>query len=407
MSNPLLTCPGVQERASHLVHLSLRDDPLVLTYQFWGASTVNDAFGDPGNSGVSGAGPDVLFTVPRGGVFRSPSLRRSGRGQVHGSTRGTTHVAFNVDDYLVSGGLIPPDDQWLFVRVQESRTGMGLLALAGVPEATITLAGVLAGDRITIKGVVFDFAAGANNLAGKAGTVGDPFLVGLGASDSDAAANLTAALNDNGDVSPVMDLLPLINTHTFATNPGAPSAVARVQPEDAGAVLVPGNAAQFAITTSTAVRVALDADATAEGQLVWAVDPATPVLGPIYGVPPASHFGSRNPSFTLQGTAPSSTACVAGAVPDLSDDLSSAAPRAMHMVFPGRLSELSIQNISLVNLLVSFDVGQAMQTIVAGGQVSLTSGDSDTRAVLLACPDGIAGAAFTLHAVAATEMSDG
>ena len=257
--NPLLTCPGVQERGRDLIHLSLRSNPQVSAYQFWAHRTVNDAYGNPLNSGVLGAGPTAIFTVNRGDAFRSPSLRRSGRGLIMGSIKGTTHAAFAGDDFAVPGGTVPPDEHWMFVRVQENRGG-GLLIYAG----------------------------------------------------------------------------------------------------------------------------------------------GAPVLGPIYGVPPAIHFGTQNPSFTVFGTAPSSTGSVAGGLPALSEDVTDASPRAMHLIFPGWMSEVSIRNLSLVNLLVALGPDQSMRNIPAGGQVALTSGSATTREVLLACPDGVAGADFSLHAVSAT-----
>lgn len=403
--NPYRTCPGMMQRAPHLVHLCLRDTPEIAGYKLWGSHSVNGAYGDPVDSGVSGSGPEEMFLVPQGGCFRSPSLRLSGRGQIVGSTKGQTHLAFDLDDYIGPGITLPPDEHWLFLRVQENRRSAGLLALPGIPEATVTLNGVVATDRIIVKGVVFEFQAGVNNLAGKAGTGIDPFLVGLGADDDAAAANLTLALNDNGDVAPVMDAVAPLNTHTFATNAGAPSAVVLIQPEDAGAVLLAGDAYEFSLSTNNPVTVVFDPAELAAGTLVWAVDAANPVLGPIYGVPTAGFFGISQPTFSLQGTAPSNTGSAEGQVPNLSEDLGSAAPRAMHLVFPHWLNEVCIRNISAANrLLVSLGPSQPMQLLAAnGGELSLTSGSATTKEVLLACPD-VGGAAFTLHAAAATEM---
>ena len=129
--------------------------------------------------------------------------------------------------------------------------------------------------------------------------------------------------------------------------------------------------------------------------------PADPVLGPIYCIPPVEFFGTYQPSFSLQGIAPSSTNSAAGSVPDLNEDLTSAAPRALYLVFPKPLTALSIRNLSLVNLLVSFGPEQAMQNIPTGGELPLYSGT--TKEVLLACPDGVAGAAFSLHGVVGGE----
>ena len=263
MSNPFLTYPGIVERSRDIIHLCLRDKPITVGYQFWGHRSINDAYGDPTNSGVGGAGASALFAVHKGQAFRSPSLRRSGRGQVHGSIKGQTHAVFTGADYAVPGvgsSPVPPDEHWVYVRVQEERIGAGLLTMAG----------------------------------------------------------------------------PL------------------------------------------------------------------PVLGPICCVPPAVFFGTHNPSFTMQGTAPSSTASAAMSTPDLDEDLTSAAPRAMHLVFPSRLSKVHIRNISLVNLLVSFGPGQPMVNVAAGDSLNVTSHQTSIKEVLLACPDGVAGADFTFHGVAMT-----
>ncbi len=403
MSSPLLSYAGLLERSTHLVHLYLQDDPAVQQYQFLGHRTVDDAYGDPLDSGVGGAGAQPLFTVPRGQSFRSPALIRKKLGLVEENRRGTTHVLYDVDDFIAvgaGGSPTPPDEDWMFVRVQEQRA-TGLLYYPDVPEATVTLAAVAALDELIVKGVYFRFQAGANNLGGKAGNAGDPFLVGLGADDDAAAANFTAALNDGVDVGPAMDLIAPLSAHTFATNVGAPSAVVLIQPENGTPDLIPGSVAAFTITTTDAPRIAIDAAALAAGTLVAAADTDAPVAGPIYCIPPATFFGTRYPTFTLQGTAPSGTESSAGGWPDLSEDITVARPRALYLVFPKPLTALSIRNLSAVVLLVSFGPGMAMQGVPAGGELPLYSGT--TKEVLLASATGVAGAAFSLHGVAAGE----
>lgn len=123
------------------------------------------------------------------------------------------------------------------------RVEPGALQASGV---TFTLNGVLATNQIVIKGVVFEFAAGVNDLV-HLGTVADPFLVGLGAGDNDAAANLTLALNDAG-VAGVMDAIAPLGDHTVATNPGAPSAVVVVSVEDGVAAAVLGPLGDYTLT---------------------------------------------------------------------------------------------------------------------------------------------------------------
>ena len=129
-----------------------------------------------------------------------------------------------------------------------------------VAQTTFTLNGVQAGDTLSVKGVYFEFTAAASDYT-KAGTVGDPFLVNLGADDDAAAAELTVAFN-NANVAAAMDALATLNLHTVGTNVGAPSAVVRIQPENGAAALVKGITGVFAVTVSNTTRIQLDADTT-------------------------------------------------------------------------------------------------------------------------------------------------
>ena len=138
-----------------------------------------------------------------------------------------------------------------------------------IPATTVTLTTVIAGDIITIKGVVFEFAAGANDLAGKAGNAGDPFIVGLGANDAAAAANLVLALNDNIDVSPAMDVLAPVNIHTFAAAVGP---AVTFKPENGAAALQRGSANQFTVTVSDAATLVLDAASALAGRMVRTIE---------------------------------------------------------------------------------------------------------------------------------------
>lgn len=77
-------------------------------------------------------------------------------------------------------------------------------------KATITTATLAANDILTISGAatvadalkvaVYKFAAGANDMT-KAGTALDPFLVGLGADNAAATANLVLAINDAASIA--------------------------------------------------------------------------------------------------------------------------------------------------------------------------------------------------------------
>ena len=135
MTSPFLTYAGVLERTTHLVHTYVPNDPMVVGYQFWGSPTILDAYGSPPGSDVFGAGCAAMFQVARGDTYRSPTLRRKGLAAIPESRKGTTHAAFDPDDFTAAGmGLtIPLEEQWMCLRVQENRNGVGLLDLAGNP----------------------------------------------------------------------------------------------------------------------------------------------------------------------------------------------------------------------------------------------------------------------------------
>ena len=258
MGSPFLTHAGLLERSTHLIHQKVVNDPQVQAYQFWGAISINDAYGNPTNSGVGGAGAAPLFQVPKNGSFHSSRIRDRGI-RMMGSLKGGTHVMYDPDDITTVGAaaLVSPEDRLLFVRVQENRMGVGLLDLNG--------------------------------------------------------------------------------------------------------------------------------------------DPTDPVLGPISVVPPAAASSAPNFAFTVQSIAPSSTGCVAGNPPVYSEDLTSAAPRPLHLVFPRSLTQVTIRNLDGANdLLVSFGPGQGMMTIPAGVEESTYSGGGQD--IILSCPD-VGGCPFRIHGV--------
>jgi len=122
-----------------------------------------------------------------------------------------------------------------------------------------------------------------------------------------------------------------------------------------------------------------------------------PVLGGILCVPPALNMGMSKPTFTMQGIAPSATTSVAGAPPVFSEDLTSAIPRPMYLVFPVPMVEFALVNLDAVKtLLVSFGPDQLMQAILPGDEVQLYSGS--TKGLVLATA-AAGGCPFALHGV--------
>jgi len=133
---PFSTSPQLVERKSHFVDMMVRDQAEVDALQFWGASTIDDAYGNPtgvtGNSGVGGAGPDAMFTVSRSGQFRSSSIRNRGWSWYGENLRGMSRVAYDPTDFVSTTTGLPSDEQYAFIRVQESRVAAGgFLTVAG------------------------------------------------------------------------------------------------------------------------------------------------------------------------------------------------------------------------------------------------------------------------------------
>lgn len=67
-------------------------------------------------------------------------------------------------------------------------------------KGTLTVSGgnIVATDVVEMDGVHYEYTAGSVDLGTPLGTLADPFLVALGASDTDALANLVKALNNSG-----------------------------------------------------------------------------------------------------------------------------------------------------------------------------------------------------------------
>ena len=133
------------------------------------------------------------------------------------------------------------------------------------------------------------------------------------------------------------------------------------------------------------------------GLLNLAGNPATPALGPIYLVPPASTFGMSGASFTLSGTAPSATGSTAGVPPVYNQNMLVATPRPMHLVFPSPLQEFTLRNLGGGNdIIVSLGPTQTMMTLKQGADFQLYNGM--TKEMVIACP-AAGGCSFSLHGV--------
>jgi len=118
---------GVLERLPHFVDLITRNKPGITQYRIWGARTVNDAYGDLGDSGVGGTGGTPMMTASAGQRVQSPALVHRKAGMVEESRKGQTSFQFDIVDFLSPADPKPfgPDEESVCIRLQEFRQSTG------------------------------------------------------------------------------------------------------------------------------------------------------------------------------------------------------------------------------------------------------------------------------------------
>lgn len=105
----MATSPRLTYRYDHSVELIVQNEADVAAYRFGAANTLNVAF----------AGTTAMFTVPRGGSYRSMSLRRKRLGTSIYSLQGITAAMYDPEDFWVPAGTLPHDADGAYVRVEE------------------------------------------------------------------------------------------------------------------------------------------------------------------------------------------------------------------------------------------------------------------------------------------------
>lgn len=113
------------------------------------------------------------------------------------------------------------------------------------------------------------------------------------------------------------------------------------------------------------------------------VNAGSPILGPIYIVPPARFFGMVGSPISVDGKAPANTGSVIGKVPQVTPD--GQVPNPMHVVLPRHCRNFRILNRSIDTvLLLSFGLGDSLSTL-GPGQESMLYGN--IKEVVLASVD--------------------
>jgi hypothetical protein len=128
---------GIWLRATNFVDLIVRDQDDVTEWRLWGASTLNDAYGDPTGSGVGGVWPTTMLTAAKGRMATSPSIVKRGyAGLAPDNRQNFASFVYDPDDFLAPA--TPPpflsDSETFYVRAQMKRLAGGWAAVpAGAP----------------------------------------------------------------------------------------------------------------------------------------------------------------------------------------------------------------------------------------------------------------------------------
>jgi len=391
MGLPYSTAPQLVERKPGLVDMMVRDQAEVDILRFWGAPTLNDAYGDPsgtttGDSLVLGAGPELMFQVFRSGQYRSPSVV-SRKWRWYGeSLRGMSRVAYDPDDLVSPTNSLPSDEQYGFVRVQESRPA----TVGGYATGFVDLNSAVATDTALIKGVTFTAQNGAGNPAAQT------FDVSSGVPT--AVSEFIAAVNHATTQALLLAASPTGITVTASDGGG-------------GFVLItcttgglPGNQ----VTLSATGAIVVSGASLTGGESFLTVrgieNHGDPKLGPIYVVPTPAFFGTPEPTLSIRGTAPANTGCTAGSIPAVHPDMQD--PNPMHIILPRTTSSISIVNLANPagsdTLLLSTGLGA---TMTATGPTDDPATVFGAFKEIVVAGAGSAAVPFSIHAVVSLGVS--
>ena len=139
-------------------------------------------------------------------------------------------------------------EAYLLDRVEPGATEVATGTITFAAQANV-------GDRVVIKGIIFEAGAGANPAnwnAPAAGTDANPFIFGAGADANDCASNLTLAINDIPNVqAAILAAAPDAGvSRAAATNAGAPDPNVLLTAEDNLAAPLPGTQGDLTVTVT-------------------------------------------------------------------------------------------------------------------------------------------------------------
>lgn len=149
------TPPRMIARHRRHVELVLPNKPSVRSYSIGAANTLDAAF----------AGVTAMFSVPKGGDFRSMTLRRRGLGYTGANYKNLTRMVYDPEDFFpTSPTTLPHDAHQGYVRVTE--TNLAGTVLPASPILVIPPPGIFSSPRpsLTLAGTAPELTASATLL---------------------------------------------------------------------------------------------------------------------------------------------------------------------------------------------------------------------------------------------------
>jgi len=113
---------GIMHRSKNIIDLIIRDRPGVKAYRLWLSRSIDDVYGNPTGSNVSGdeLSRHMIVEVKAGTVYISKKLSHLG-GVWDTRNKGQTRVIFSYADFWTAADphkSIPSDDDYGYLRIQ-------------------------------------------------------------------------------------------------------------------------------------------------------------------------------------------------------------------------------------------------------------------------------------------------
>lgn len=216
--------------------VALLTRPAVRKWLTVGAGPIRGIYSQPGTF------EEALFTVSGDDLYMIETDETTTNLGSIGTTEGSVSFAATDDPYLFlcDGGIL-----WLYSE-------------QGLAQGTLTASGAIANnDTVTIGTVYYKWTSGSVDTGTPAGTLANPWLVALGANNTEALANLKAAINDTGTEGTTYSTVLTPHEDVTAISSSATTLIVRA--------IVAGSGGNSIATTETGANIAWGAATLAGG----------------------------------------------------------------------------------------------------------------------------------------------